>query len=116
MAWTLMFASFLIVVGLFRIMAAARLKFGRWVWAVADGTISLVFGILVWARSPWLGFRYLGIAVGVSLILRGWSSLVFALGARGSGTSDPAVPILQPDDNSQFESTRAARNRGKASA
>lgn len=115
-AWTLMFASFLIIVGLFRIMAAVRLKFGEWMWAVVDGTISLAFGILVWARSPWLGFRYLGIAVGISLILRGWSSLVFALGARGSSTSSPAVSILERGDSLQSEPSGVARNKRKASA
>jgi uncharacterized membrane protein HdeD (DUF308 family) len=115
-AWTLMLASFLIIVGLFRIIAAIRIKFGQWMWAVADGTVSLAFGVLVWARSPWLAFRYLGIAVGVSLILRGWSSLVFAVGARGSNGSSLAISILERDDSLQSERSGAARNKRKASA
>jgi membrane protein HdeD len=109
-AWTLMFASLLIVVGLFRIMAAVRLKFGRWMWAVLDGTASLAFGILLWATSPWASFRYLGIAVGISLILRGCSSLVFALGVRGSRISGTAVAIAQAGEKPQFKPSRAARN------
>jgi uncharacterized membrane protein HdeD (DUF308 family) len=115
-AWTLMFASFLIIVGLFRILAAVRLKFGQWTWAVADGAVSLALGILVWARSPWLGFRYLGVAVGISLILRGWSSLVFALSARGSNISSSAVSIMDRGDSLQSEPSVAARNKHKASA
>src|SRR5499425_2027092 len=41
LAWTLLFASFLTVLGLFRLMVAISLKFPRWGWAVFDGSISL---------------------------------------------------------------------------
>jgi uncharacterized membrane protein HdeD (DUF308 family) len=79
LAWTLLFASFFIVVGIFRIITAVRSKFPNWGWAVFDGAITLGLGILLWAEWPWSGFWFIGLAVGVSLILRGWSYLMFAL-------------------------------------
>jgi uncharacterized membrane protein HdeD (DUF308 family) len=82
LAWTLLFASFFTVIGLFRIVAAIRLKFPHWGWAVFDGTITLLLGILLWADWPWSGLWFLGLSVGISLLLRGWSSVMLALAVR----------------------------------
>jgi uncharacterized membrane protein HdeD (DUF308 family) len=81
-AWTLLFASFLSVVGLFRTIAAIRLKFPHWGWAVFDGIVSLGLGILLWVDWPWSGLWFVGLSVGISLILRGWSYLMFAIAIR----------------------------------
>lgn len=78
-AWTLLLASFFTVIGLFRLIAAISLKFPNWGWAVFDGIVTLALGILLWAQWPWSGIWFLGLAVGVSLILRGWSYVMFAL-------------------------------------
>ncbi|HZW80944.1 MAG TPA: DUF308 domain-containing protein [Candidatus Deferrimicrobiaceae bacterium] len=78
LAWTLLFASFFTVIGIFRLMAAIRLKFPNWGWAAFDGVVTLLLGILLWAEWPWSGFWFLGIAVGISLVLRGWAYLMFA--------------------------------------
>jgi uncharacterized membrane protein HdeD (DUF308 family) len=83
-AWTLLFASFCAVIGLFRIVAAISLKFPNWGWAVFDGAITLALGILLWAQWPFSGLWFLGFAVGVSLILRGWSYVMFALAIHKS--------------------------------
>lgn len=79
LAWTLLFASFLSVTGLFRLIAAIRLKFPNWGWAAFDGAVTLVAGIVIWAEWPWSGLWVLGVAVGVSLILRGWAYAMFAM-------------------------------------
>lgn len=81
-AWTLLFASFLTVVGLFRMIAAIRLKFPHWGWAIFDGIISLGLGILFLADWPWSGLWFLGLSVGISLVLRGWSYVMFAVAIR----------------------------------
>ncbi len=90
MAWTLLFASFFTVIGLFRLITAIRLKFPNWGWAVFDGAITLGLGILLWASWPVSALWFLGLAVGVSLILRGWSYVMFSLAIRNLS---PAVPI-----------------------
>jgi uncharacterized membrane protein HdeD (DUF308 family) len=87
-AWTLLFASFFTAIGLFRLIAAISLKFPNWGWAVFDGIVTLALGILLWAEWPWSGIWFLGLAVGVSLILRGWSYVMFALAMHHT-----AIPI-----------------------
>jgi uncharacterized membrane protein HdeD (DUF308 family) len=78
LAWTLLFASFFTVIGTFRIVAALRLKFPNWGWALFDGLVTLGLGILLWAEWPWSGIWFIGLALGISLVLRGWSYVMFA--------------------------------------
>lgn len=82
LAWTLLFASFFTVIGLFRLVAAIRLKFPNWGWAAFDGGVTLLLGLLLWADWPGSGLWFLGLAVGISLILRGWSYIMFAVAVR----------------------------------
>jgi uncharacterized membrane protein HdeD (DUF308 family) len=84
-AWMLVFASFFTVVGLFRLLSAVRLKFPSWQWAVFDAVVTLVLACLFWTTSKWFGQWFFDLAVGTSLILRGWSSIAFGLAVRGSG-------------------------------
>jgi len=89
-AWTLLFASFLTVIGLFRLITAISLRFPNWGWAVFDGIITLGLGILLWAQWPWSGLWFLGLAVGISLILRGWTYVMFAIAVH---SINPAMPL-----------------------
>jgi uncharacterized membrane protein HdeD (DUF308 family) len=82
LAWTLLFASFLTIMGLFRLIASISLKFPHWGWAVFDGIVTLGLGILLWADWPWSGLWFLGLSVGISLVLRGWSYVMFAIAIR----------------------------------
>ena len=82
LVWTLLFASFFTAIGLFRIVAAIRLKFPNWGWAAFDGAVTLVLGTLLWIDWPCSGLWFLGFAVGVSLLLRGWSYVMFAIAVR----------------------------------
>jgi len=82
LAWTLLFASFLTVMGIFRIVAAVRMRFPNWGWAAFDGLITGALGLLLWADWPSSALWFLGLAVGVSLVLRGWSYVMFALAIR----------------------------------
>src|ERR1700734_3606891 len=78
LAWTLLFASFFTVIGIFRVIAAIRLKFPNWGWAVFDGAVTLLLGTLLWVQWPWSGLWFMGVAVGISLIFRGWSYVMLA--------------------------------------
>jgi uncharacterized membrane protein HdeD (DUF308 family) len=79
-AWMLLFASFFTVVGLFRAISAFRLKFPGWTWAAFEGIVSLLLGAVFWTAWSWLGPWIFGFSVGLSMILRGWSSIMFAQG------------------------------------
>jgi uncharacterized membrane protein HdeD (DUF308 family) len=63
-------------------VAAIRLKFPNWHWAAVDGVITLVLGLLLWMDWPVSGLWFIGFAVGVSLLLRGWSYIMFAIAVR----------------------------------
>jgi len=80
----LLFASFFTVIGIFRLIAAVRLKFPNWGWAVFDGAVTLLLGILLWAEWPVSGFWFLGFTIGIALILRVWSHVMLALALRSS--------------------------------
>jgi len=82
MVWTLLFASFLTVIGLFRIVSAMRSKFPNWAWAEFDGIVTFLLGMVLWAGRSWLVPQFLGLALGFSLVLRGWSSLMLGMGLR----------------------------------
>jgi len=82
LAWTLLFASFFTVIGAFRIIMGLRLKFRHWGWTVFDGAITLVLGVLLAIEWPWSGLWFLGLALGISMLLRGWSYIVLSLAVR----------------------------------
>ncbi|HWO34148.1 MAG TPA: hypothetical protein VNO32_35585, partial [Candidatus Acidoferrum sp.] len=83
--WMLLFASFFTIIGLFRVTSAFWLKFPNWRWTVFEGIVTLLLGTVMWAAWVWLIPWFFGVAVGISLILRGWSSIMLALGLRRRG-------------------------------
>ena len=91
LVWTLLFASFFTVIGLFRLVAAIRLKFPNWGWAAFDGGVTLLLGVMLWIDWPGSGLWFLGFAVGVSLLLRGWSYVMFAIAVRSLPVSAVAI-------------------------
>jgi len=82
LAFTLLFASFFTVIGVFRLVAAIRLKFPNWGWAAFDGAVTLLLGVMLWVDWPGSGLWFIGFAVGLSLLLRGWSYVMFAIAVR----------------------------------
>ncbi len=64
------------------VLVLAWLKFEHWRWAVFDGVITLALGILLWAQWPVAGLWFLGLALGVSLVLRGWSYIMVAMAVK----------------------------------
>lgn len=85
-AWTMLIASFFLVVGTFRLVAAIRMKFPNWGWAAFDGSITLLLVILLWADWPWSGLWFLGLSIGISLVLRGWANVMLAFALRSLST------------------------------
>src|SRR5581483_10695933 len=99
LAWMLLFASYFTVLGLFRIVAAVRLRFPNWQWAIFDGIATFLLGTLLWAAWPW-GVWFFGFAVAISLVLRGWSTIMFAVGVRRLRTTTASpLPIRARQDD-----------------
>jgi uncharacterized membrane protein HdeD (DUF308 family) len=82
LAFTLLFASFFTIIGVFRLVAAIRLKFPNWGWAAFDGAVTVLLGVMLWLDWPGSGLWFIGFAVGLSLLLRGWSYVMFAIAVR----------------------------------
>jgi uncharacterized membrane protein HdeD (DUF308 family) len=90
MAWMLVFASSFTVIGLFRLIAAFRLKFSNWQSSAIDGVATSVLGAVFWTTATWLSPWYFCLATGSALILRGWASIMFGLGLSNQQRTRPA--------------------------
>lgn len=79
---TLLLASYFVVVGIFRIFAALTVRVPGSGWALTDGIITLILGILVWAQWPESGLWIVGLFIGINLITSGWSEVMLAVAVR----------------------------------
>jgi uncharacterized membrane protein HdeD (DUF308 family) len=112
--WMLVFACFFTVTGLFRLISSVRLKFSAWSWAVFDSIVMLVLGCVFWTTSSRLGLRFFDFAVGLSLSLRGLSSIMFGIGVHSRRAPNrehlPASHAAPIHSRPQRESYRAQVN------
>ena len=95
LAWlTLVLATFLLIeAGLELVLyfnIRGRVNAG---WVLVDAIITLLLGILIWARGPFSSVWAIGTLGGVSLIFSGISRLMLssALSRGTTGTATPAV-------------------------
>ncbi len=84
---TMLLAAYLAVIGLYRAITALYLRHPSWGWAVLDGIVTLVLGLLLWTAWPLSALWFLGFAVGIALLLRGWTVVMFAVAVRAIGRS-----------------------------
>jgi uncharacterized membrane protein HdeD (DUF308 family) len=82
LALTLLVAVLLIVGGLFRVNSAIVWRFPAWGWVVYDGFLSVVLGLVISAAWPESALWVIGLLIGIDLLFKGWSCLMFALAAR----------------------------------
>lgn len=75
---TMLLASLFIVGGLFRAAGAGVIQFPRWVWTVFAGLVSVVLGVYLLATWPTASTYFIGLAIGVDLILDGGALIGFA--------------------------------------
>jgi len=80
---TLVLASFFIVGGLFRAIAAGMAKFPRWGWSVFSGVVSAVLGVILLVQIPISGIWFIGFAIGVDLVIDGVAVIGFATAIHG---------------------------------
>ena len=80
-ALTLLVACFLMVGGIFKIVAAVGYRFAAWGWALASGIVDLILGLLIWQEWPASALWVIGLFVGINLLFRGfnWIALGLAL-------------------------------------
>jgi uncharacterized membrane protein HdeD (DUF308 family) len=82
LALTLLIACFLMVGGIFKIVAATSYRFAAWGLTLAGGVIDLVLGTLIWVEWPASALWVIGLFVGISLVFRGFNWIGLGLALR----------------------------------
>jgi uncharacterized membrane protein HdeD (DUF308 family) len=83
---TLLLAVYFIVVGIFRIVAALTIHVPGSGWALVDGLVMLILGVMVWQQWPVAALWIIGLFIGINLIITGCSQSMVALAARRLST------------------------------
>ena len=63
-------ACFLMVGGIFKIVAAVSYRFAAWGWPLVSGIIDVILGVLIWQEWPDSALWVIGLFVGINLIFR----------------------------------------------
>jgi uncharacterized membrane protein HdeD (DUF308 family) len=75
-------AIFLIVSGAFRIVAALVVRFQDWGWALLNGSVTLLLGIIINRQLPEAALWVIGLFLGIELVFNGWAWVMLAFGLR----------------------------------
>jgi uncharacterized membrane protein HdeD (DUF308 family) len=76
---TLMLAVSFLVGGLFRIIFALSERFSGWGWALFNGFVTALLGVLIWQQWPESSFYVIGLFLGIEMLFNGWSWVMLAL-------------------------------------
>ena len=93
---TMFIAAFFIVVGVFRTIVALVERFPQWGWALLNGVITLMAGVIIYDTFPVSALWLIGLLVGLELLLNGWTWIMLSLVIRQSpegeeSTAEPAI-------------------------
>jgi uncharacterized membrane protein HdeD (DUF308 family) len=77
-AVTILLASLFVVGGIFRMVAAGLIKFPRWGWTVFSGAVAVILGFTLLRNWPTSSTFFIGLAIGIDLILDGSALVGFA--------------------------------------
>ncbi len=89
---TLVLAAFFLTGGLIRLFGALRGDGPHPVWGAVDGAVAVLLGILLWVHWPTSALWFIGFAVGIELILRGWAWVMLGMKLRQESMAAPPGP------------------------
>jgi uncharacterized membrane protein HdeD (DUF308 family) len=95
---TILLASFLVVEGFFKAVAAIAHRFESWGWLLLSGVIDVVLGIVIWRELLSSRLSILGVLVGISLIFRGVSWLMVGFALNRLPTTAARPPANLPEE------------------
>jgi uncharacterized membrane protein HdeD (DUF308 family) len=75
-------AAFFMVAGLFRIVAALMLRFPYWGWALLNGVVTLMCGLVIYRHFANSALWIVGILIGLEMLFHGWNWIMLALAVR----------------------------------
>jgi uncharacterized membrane protein HdeD (DUF308 family) len=79
---TLLIAMFLIVGGIFRLVASVTTRYPHWGWLALHGLLALTLGMLIWLQWPVSGLWVIGLFIGLELFFNGVTLLALGLTVR----------------------------------
>ncbi len=79
---TMFIAAFFIVVGAFRIIVALVEQFPQWGWALLNGLVTLLAGVIIYDTFPASALWVIGLLVGLELLFNGWTWIMLSLVLR----------------------------------
>ncbi len=74
----LLLAAYLIIKGLFRVIAATNVNFPRSTRVILGSLVSLFLGMTLWIEGDTLSTQMITLALCMDFALRGWSLIVFS--------------------------------------
>jgi uncharacterized membrane protein HdeD (DUF308 family) len=77
-AITLMIGTILIAAGLYRSIASIVMQFPYWGWALLSGIVAFALGVMLVRGWQSTSLVFLGLAIGIDLILHGFSWIMFS--------------------------------------
>jgi uncharacterized membrane protein HdeD (DUF308 family) len=92
-ALTLLLAAFFLVGGFFEFFGGLVMRFPSWLWVVLGGLVNIVLGMIIWNNWPESSLWIIGMFVGINMIFRGWSFVMFALAVRRLPAGGPTVGV-----------------------
>jgi uncharacterized membrane protein HdeD (DUF308 family) len=84
LALTLLFAALFVGVGLFRVIASIWYRFPNWGWVALGGAVSVLVGLMLWNAWPASGLWFIGLCIGLDLIVEGVGWITLSLAADTS--------------------------------
>jgi uncharacterized membrane protein HdeD (DUF308 family) len=82
-ALTIFLAVMFFIEGIVRTVFAFQMRPEvGWGWVLTSGIISIIVGVMLWAKLPSSALWAIGLLVGINFIMAGWSSLMLAFAAE----------------------------------
>jgi uncharacterized membrane protein HdeD (DUF308 family) len=87
---TYLLAAFLVVLGLFKTIAAPIEHNANWGWMMLSGLISLIFGIWIIGMWPEVSFLLIGLLIGIEILIQGIVMIVlpYSIPRAGRGSRE----------------------------
>jgi uncharacterized membrane protein HdeD (DUF308 family) len=79
---TLFVAVSFIVLGVFRSVGALVLRFPQWGWALLNGVVTLLAGVVIYRQLPFDALWVIGLLLGLEMLFNGWTWIMLGLALR----------------------------------
>jgi uncharacterized membrane protein HdeD (DUF308 family) len=79
---TMFVAAFFIVAGGSRALAALVVRFPYWGWALLNGVVTFLLGVIICRHFPQESLGLLGLLIGIEMLFNGWTWISLSLAIR----------------------------------